>query len=198
MKKTYTKEKIIKEAIDLFYERGFANTSIRDIVREVGVTTSTVYVHFENKDEILFNIINSVGDDLLELYTTTAKMYNDPIKCLREMIFKTICLVPKKRKEMKIYLEEEYQLSPELRQKALDHQRKLFKIYHKKISELKEVGLAKELDNNIMTFGIFAIVNYVIRWFRESGRLTIEEVAEEIISMFLSGILREGVYLGKD
>ena len=52
MKKSNTKDKIIDKATDLFYKNGFVKASIRDIVRAVGVTNSTFYSHYKNKDEM--------------------------------------------------------------------------------------------------------------------------------------------------
>ena len=61
MNKGYTRKKILDKSIDLFAELGFSKASIRDLVRAVGVTNSTVYVHFKNKDEILYSIIENIA-----------------------------------------------------------------------------------------------------------------------------------------
>ncbi len=47
------KEKILKTAIELFSKQGYERTSIRDITRESGVSTGTLYFHFKNKKDIL-------------------------------------------------------------------------------------------------------------------------------------------------
>jgi AcrR family transcriptional regulator len=43
-KKFDVEEKILEKSIDLFYKHGFVKASIRDIVKEVGITNSTVYL----------------------------------------------------------------------------------------------------------------------------------------------------------
>lgn len=48
-----TKNKIFNSAIELFTQRGFNNVSIKDIADHVGIRQSTVYNHFESKQEIL-------------------------------------------------------------------------------------------------------------------------------------------------
>lgn len=47
---------ILKAAEQLFVERGYADTKISDISSAVGISDSTVYEHFENKQDILFSI----------------------------------------------------------------------------------------------------------------------------------------------
>ena len=47
------KEIILKTAIELFSKQGYEKTSIRDITRESGISTGTLYFHFKNKKDIL-------------------------------------------------------------------------------------------------------------------------------------------------
>lgn len=193
MKRSNTKKKILKKATDLFYERGFVKASIRDIVRAVGVTNSTVYIHFRNKDEILYSIIKDIGSTLIEELEEVARKHADPIVCLKEMIFRQVCIIKEKRKQIKIYIEEQYQLPTPLRKKALAQQRQIYDIYYNKIGELREKGFTNEVDQTVVTFCIFATMNWSYRWFRDRRRLSIEEVAEHMINILLSGILRNAV-----
>ena len=113
-----TKQLILEKATQLFYERGFARASIRDIVRAVGVTNSTLYVHFKDKNQILFEIIEEIGVVLSEILQHVIERHDDPVECLRAMVRAQVCLIEDKRKEIKIYLEEQYQLPRNLRKKG--------------------------------------------------------------------------------
>ena len=191
MKKMTTKERILKKAIDLFYEHGFVKASIRDIVAAVGVTNSTVYIHFRNKDEILFSIIEHIGTVLLETLQEATESHEDPIECLREMIFRQVCVVKEKKKEVKIYIEEQSRLPPKLRKAATDQHRKIFRVFHEKIREAKEKSLIADINETVMTFCIFGMMNWAYHWFNEKGELSIEEVAQQIIHIFFQGILKK-------
>jgi AcrR family transcriptional regulator len=193
VKRSNTKKKILKKATELFYEHGFVKASIRDIVRAVGVTNSTVYIHFRNKDEILYSIIENIGSTLIAELQKVASKHADPIVCLREMIFRQVCLIKEKRKEIKIYVEEQYQLPTPLRKKALAQQRQIYDIYYHQIDELKKKGFTNDVDQTVVTFCIFATMNWAYRWFRDRKRLSIEAVAEDMIRILFSGILRNGV-----
>jgi len=192
MKKHNTKEIIIEKATDLFYKYGFVKASIRDIVRSVGVTNSTIYFHFKNKDEILYCIIEDIGSVILKNLRAVSQEFPDPAECLREMIFRQVCITNEKRKEIKIYMEEQYQLPPVLRKKAIKQHRQLYDIYYNKICEITDKGLGHQIDKTVMTFSIIAMMNWAYRWFRDDGRLSIEKVAEHITRVFFSGILKEG------
>lgn len=51
------RERIIDTAVQLFAERGFAGTSIRDITRPLGISNPALYHHFSSKDELLRQIV---------------------------------------------------------------------------------------------------------------------------------------------
>ena len=193
MKISKRKEEIIEKATDLFYRHGFVKASIRDIVKAVGITNATVYIHFKNKDDILYHIIEDIGSALLKEISPGIEAHYDPVECLKKMIFKQVCLMKEKRKEIKIYMEEQYQLPTVLRKRALKQHRQIYDIYYSMLCKIKDKGLIRDVDETVMTFAISAMMNWSYRWFRDNGRLSIEEVAEDIIGIFFGGIFKEGV-----
>src|ERR1700722_18873795 len=49
----YKRERILEEAVKLFYARGFAGTTLDDIAAELGVTKPFIYTHFRSKTDLL-------------------------------------------------------------------------------------------------------------------------------------------------
>lgn len=62
-----TKKKIIDTAIDFFSRKGYTGVSIRDITREVGIKESSLYKHFQNKEEILETIFLNFRMDVSKI-----------------------------------------------------------------------------------------------------------------------------------
>jgi AcrR family transcriptional regulator len=53
---------ILSAALDAFNEHGYHGTSVRDIAKRVGVTVPALYYHHENKEAILFALLDdSIG-----------------------------------------------------------------------------------------------------------------------------------------
>jgi len=52
-----TKERIFEAAIDLFAQKGFDATSMREIAEAVGIKKASMYSHYKSKDEILEKIV---------------------------------------------------------------------------------------------------------------------------------------------
>ncbi|MBW1941506.1 MAG: TetR family transcriptional regulator [Deltaproteobacteria bacterium] len=184
------KEKILESAIDLFYKAGFVKASIRDISQKVGIAKSSVYEHFKSKDDILYQIIIDLNTFVVRELKQAAGMHDSPLESLRAMIFWQVCVTTEKRKEVKIYIEEQYQLPPRLRKSALKGHRQVYKLYYDKICEINQ-DLLPDMNRIAMAFANFGMINWVYRWFREDGEMTIEEVAEVIIRIFFNGILKD-------
>lgn len=61
-----TRAALVELAAELFAERGYVQTSIRDIARRASVTTGAIYGHFRNKADLLAEAINVRTADELE------------------------------------------------------------------------------------------------------------------------------------
>ena len=57
-RRTDTRELIRGVALDLFAERGYDATSLREIAERLGVTKAAVYYHFRTKEEILASLFD--------------------------------------------------------------------------------------------------------------------------------------------
>lgn len=191
MSKSNLEKKILDTATELFAEHGFVKASIRDIAKQVNGSNSCLYVYFKNKDEILFRIITDVGAELIHALNAVISENEDPVECLKQMIYAQILLSMNAPKKMKIYLEEQYQLSPALKERALQQHREIYDLYYGALDALEKAGLlCVQIDKVVMTFGIFSHMNWVYRWLNPAGPLSVEEVAKHSITMLLRSILQ--------
>ncbi|WP_367130180.1 MULTISPECIES: TetR/AcrR family transcriptional regulator [Streptomyces] len=62
-----TRERIQKTALDLFVSRGYEKTSLREIAEELGVTKAALYYHFKTKEDILSALSKDLGRPVDEL-----------------------------------------------------------------------------------------------------------------------------------
>jgi AcrR family transcriptional regulator len=52
-------QELLAAAIDLFVERGFASTRLEDVARRAGVSKGTLYLYFENKEELFKAVVRT-------------------------------------------------------------------------------------------------------------------------------------------
>lgn len=76
------REQMMQAAEELFWEKGYAQTTIADISKSSGYSRRTIYAYYESKDDILYHIIEkgltilkqeiekaiSCNDDFIEAY----------------------------------------------------------------------------------------------------------------------------------
>jgi AcrR family transcriptional regulator len=64
-RKQLTRAIIRQSALELIAEKGFAATQIGDIVKRAGVAHGTFYVHYQNKEEVLDEILREFNQGLV-------------------------------------------------------------------------------------------------------------------------------------
>ncbi|MCU6795621.1 TetR/AcrR family transcriptional regulator [Paenibacillus sp. WQ 127069] len=62
-----TRSQILSIALKFFIEKGYERTSTRDIAEALGMTKSSLYYHFRNKEDILISLIQLRHTQLEEL-----------------------------------------------------------------------------------------------------------------------------------
>ncbi|CAM5470182.1 hypothetical protein GCM10010329_31270 [Streptomyces spiroverticillatus] len=62
-----TRARILQVAVELFTEKGYEATSVRDISEALDLTKSSLYYHFRNKEDILASLMAERRDEAAEL-----------------------------------------------------------------------------------------------------------------------------------
>jgi AcrR family transcriptional regulator len=76
---------ILKAAECLFAEGRFHEVTLDEICKKAGVGKGTVYRYFEGKEDLLYQVILSGMDDLVESVREVAEQGRDPAEGLREV-----------------------------------------------------------------------------------------------------------------
>ena len=70
------RQRLLECAIDLFIEKGYFNTSVREIIFKSGFGTGTFYNYFIDKEDILKALLEEFADQIISgvsTYYTTEK-----------------------------------------------------------------------------------------------------------------------------
>lgn len=84
-----TKEELTRAAVRLFARHGFEGTSTRAIAREVGLSESVLYAHFENKQAVFDAVLARYGpQDSTDAFSAVDSdlAATDPPRFLNEMV----------------------------------------------------------------------------------------------------------------
>lgn len=88
-KSAETRQKIVDATKKLFQEKGYYNTNIKDIAKEVNVAHPCIYYYFKNKESIAREIFDTIVEKIIKLSNEIYDEYPD--RLLNTMV-SYICL----------------------------------------------------------------------------------------------------------
>jgi AcrR family transcriptional regulator len=77
---------ILRAAERIFVADGYEGATIRKIADEVGVSSTCLYMHFRDKDQILLEICTAAMEELLALNSEMSALPLDPVERVRRML----------------------------------------------------------------------------------------------------------------
>ena len=82
------KKAILKAAVVLFANKGFAGTSMQEISNLTGAAEGTIFYHFKNKEHLLLTILERTRQDIVEAFERFVANHNfqDGMHMLEEVV----------------------------------------------------------------------------------------------------------------
>jgi len=185
-----TKDRLLDVAIDLFASRGYAGTSIRDIAGAIGMSISTIYHYYGSKEGILLAIVDQSIARLYDKLQRVADLDSDPVERFALLVRTNLTLSGRFRNEARVYTLELEQLPAAAQERIRQFQRGILDLYVGQLRALSEHDLLVAGDVTVLAFGALGVVNWPLRWFREGGALSLEEVTEEVVRFVMRACLR--------
>lgn len=99
------KEAIFEATIDLLNEIGFANLSMSEIGKKAGVSSSTIYVYFDNKEDMLKKVYLDVNKKLSIALSQNIEQ-SAPVRQVLEQVIRNILDFARKRTAYFFFLEQ--------------------------------------------------------------------------------------------
>ncbi|MEG6522340.1 TetR/AcrR family transcriptional regulator [Desulfotomaculum sp. 1211_IL3151] len=175
------RQRLLACAIDLFVEKGYFDTPVREIINKSGFGTGTFYNYFTDKEDILKTLLEEFADQIIlgvnSYYTTEKDLYKRFIETKRV----TMEVFAKNEKMSEIY--SRVAGTSEAIDKCLKQfEDKLIEFYIRNI----EYGINKGAFNNVsvppVAQAILAVEKYLLYKWIVLGDITKEEMVEMVIS----------------
>ncbi|MER7558643.1 TetR/AcrR family transcriptional regulator [Nocardioides sp. NPDC126508] len=177
---------ILAASARLFYEHGYAATSIRDIAEAVGISSSTMYHHFKNKQEVLHAIVTRFMTDFV---AATSEVLEDrsltPAERIRRTVRIHIEFSDDRRPELLVGNPIRNALAPDQRQEGIQLQTAYHDAVFDTISEGVKSAEFTVGDVGIATMAVLDMLNGIREWFNPRGLLSRDRVIEEYTALIL-------------
>jgi AcrR family transcriptional regulator len=169
------RERTIAVAVELFYERGYENTSLDAIAERMSVTKPFIYGYFNSKAELLAEICARGIASALQALESVPATFGTPTEQLAEVGRTFVTAVLNSQRHIAIFAREEKNLAPEDFHRISDMRRSFD---HKLVALLDEgvaAGAFHVPDTRLTALAIGGMVNWAYVWWRAHGRLTLSE-----------------------
>ncbi|PPQ30359.1 TetR/AcrR family transcriptional regulator [Rhodopila globiformis] len=181
----YKRERILEEAVKLFYERGFSGTTLDDIAGKLGVTKPFIYTHFRSKVELLEAVCRPTIEMSLNAIAQAAQHEGTAADRLHRGVVDFTKVVLQRQGNIAVYFREEKHLS----EAGLAEINALRKRFDRVLSDLLQEGVNNGEfqieDIRVAALAIGGMVSWAYTWYQPEGRLSFDDISARLAHFVL-------------
>ncbi|GAB2809574.1 TetR/AcrR family transcriptional regulator [Lentzea nigeriaca] len=181
---------LLELAARMFAERGYGQTTVRDIADAAGILSGSLYHHFDSKESMVDEILRTFLDELFSRYREIVDAGLGPKQTLKALVVASFEAIDTRHAEVAIYQNESKHLMPLERFSYLDDRNVEFrKLWTVLLEEGIGAGVFRaDLDVDLAYRFIRDTVWVAVRWYRPGGGLSADAVADQYLAILLDGI----------
>lgn len=183
-------ERLLAAASRLFAERGFALTSVQEIVERAGVTKGAMYHYYSSKDDLLQEIYTRLLAGQEARLDAIADDLDRPVRDrLRAAAADLVVSTLENLDDATVSWRSMHMLPPD-RLAQVRHERRRF---HERFRALIEQGqaervLRRDISADLAAHQFFGGVHHLGAWYHADGELTPESIGDSFADMLLRGL----------
>jgi len=180
------RKEIFDTSVHLFLEKGFNETSLREIANAAGIGKSTLYDYFSSKDEILVSYFENEIQKITERAQEIASQELDIVEKLRQIMQKHLeYLVANKNFYLKLTIAS--QTLPLGSQEKIQAKRHAYQdMLRALIKEGIRKGELRSINPLLAARSVFNLLATAVFTSRPTG--TPDEMLEDALDIFFNGI----------
>lgn len=175
---------LVAAAIE-FSEKGFSGATTRAIARRADMSPAAVYTHFPSKERLLHHILLATHSASVERLRDIEALVEDPVLRLRELV-KALVSFQAETKVATRLSSDLTSLTKKARDEIIALRAELERIVHQGITEIVgHLPSNREVLLPVTVSAIFSLTTGVSRWYRDGGRVSLEEIGNLYADMAL-------------
>lgn len=181
---------LVQLAADMFADRGFKATTVRDIAQAAGMLSGSLYHHFDSKESIMDELLHAYIDELLPEYRRIAEEGGSAREVLSQLVATAFASFERHRPAILVWQSE----GPHLREIprfafVTEAENETERLWIKVIKRGIQSGEFRDSLNASLAYRFIRDVVWVAaRWYRPGGRLTVQQLTSQYLSIMLDGI----------
>jgi TetR/AcrR family transcriptional regulator, fatty acid metabolism regulator protein len=186
--------RIIQAATKVFAKKGFFHAKVSDIAKEARVADGTIYLYFENKDDILISLFEEQMKAVLENMIEEISREQDAVRKIEKFALTHLRLIELNKNMAEIIQVELRQSSKFMKEYKNERFLQYLNLIGDIIREGQEKGIIrKSVIPDIAKRAFFGALDEMSRFWVLSShkKYDIETAAKQISEYFLYGLARD-------
>ncbi|QYJ16596.1 HTH-type transcriptional repressor KstR2 [Rubrobacter xylanophilus DSM 9941] len=183
-----TSARLHAAAAGLFWNKGYAATTTRELAAVLGLQKASLYHHMESKEELLYDIcVESLGN-IRSAVEAAVEGVEDPLERVRALIRAHVVSMLMDKEKHATMLTEMRSLSEKRRREVIRLRDEYERLVRSVLAEAQEAGVLRDdLSAKQLALCLLNLMNWAIFWFRSGEELSPERLAEVFTTLFLEG-----------
>jgi len=187
-----TPERVLDTAAALFWEKGFAATTTREIAAAVGIQQASLYYHVASKESLLYQLCVSSMEQLLADVQSAVDRHEEPLDRLRALIRAHLTTLLKHQVRHVTMLTELRALSKRHHAEVLARRKRYANLVRAIIEEGQAAAkIRTDIPAKYLYLALLNVLNRAVIWFRTDQPLSADQLAGEFAPIYLNGALAE-------
>ncbi|HWJ10340.1 MAG TPA: TetR/AcrR family transcriptional regulator, partial [Nocardioides sp.] len=184
------REQLLAIAGRIFAEKGFRNTTVRDIADAAGIQSGSLYHHFDSKESMVDELLVPFQEELFGKYDEILASSDDARTKLERAVRVSFEAIDQHPHEVAIFQNDADHLGSFERFAYLaDRNAQSRQVWVSLIEEGVRTGVLRaDLDVTLTYRFIRDTVWVAVRWYRPGGGLSHTTVADQYVRILLDGI----------
>lgn len=187
---------IIQAAAQIFRQKGYHGTSMKDIADAVNLQKASLYHHVTGKQDILVTILDQALDLLIDDMEQVAYSNLAPQEKIRAAMRTYVKRLTEDIDLATVLLMEHRSLDDDLRVIHVDRRDRFEALWRGIVQEGIDTGVFRPVDARLTSFAFLGVLNWLITWYRQDGSSSGEQIADRFAELLLSGLVEPGAGAG--
>jgi AcrR family transcriptional regulator len=178
---------VLAVAVEVFNERGYDRTSMRDLSRRLGIAQSAIYHHVAGKEELLRLALDRALTGLSGVVDRARALDGPAIERLEYLVRGSVGVLEAESSYVTLLLR--VRGNTEVERAALERRRVFDRFVADLISEAEHDGdIRPDADPTVTARLLFGLVNSIVEWYRPARRVAGRPLADTVCAMAFDGL----------
>ena len=183
----YDLASVLAVAVEVFNERGYDGTSMRDLAERLGIAKSAIYHHVTGKEELLRLALDRALAGLATVTQRARALPAPAIERLEYLVRGSVEVLEAESPYVTLLLR--VRGNTDVERAALDQRRAFDRFVAELVAEaVRDGDIRPDADAMITARLLFGLVNSIVEWYRPDRRAGAASLADPVCALAFDGL----------